>query len=185
MRTWWVVLGVIVLVVLYLVGTYNGLVRIDQEVKQAWSEIDNQLQRRYDLIPNLVATVKGYAGHEKEIFTRVAEARAGLAGATTVNDKVKAANAMEGALARLLAIAENYPQLQASRNFIALQDELTGTENRMAVARMRYNEGVQKYNVRARSIPTVFFVRLFGFDGDKPFFEVGSKKVREAPEIKF
>jgi LemA protein len=185
MRTLWIVLGIVVVLVLFLVGMYNGLVGLDQGVKQSWAQVENQLQRRYDLIPNLVSTVKGYAAHERQVFTYVADARSKLAGATTVNQKVEAANAMEGALARLLAIAENYPQLQASRNFIALQDELAGTENRLAVARMRYNELVQKYNTRAKTIPTVFFVRMFGFDAEKPFFKVASEAAKEAPKVTF
>ena len=185
MRTLLIVFGIVVVLGLGLVGIYNGLVGMDQEVKQSWAQIENMLQRRYDLIPNLVATVKGYAKHEKDIFIQVAEARSKLAGATTVNQKAQAASAMEGALARLLAIAENYPQLQASRNFIALQDELAGTENRLAVSRMRYNEMVQKYNTRARSIPTVFVVRLFGFDPEKAFFKVASEEVKKTPKVEF
>ncbi|MDD5382597.1 MAG: LemA family protein [Candidatus Margulisbacteria bacterium] len=180
-----VILAIVVVVVMFLVGTYNGLVGLDQGVKTAWAQVENQLQRRYDLIPNLVATVKGYAAHEKQIFIDVAEARAKLAGAATVNDKVKAANAVEGVLGRLLAITENYPQLKASENFIALQDELAGTENRLAVERMRYNETVQTYNVRARSIPTVFVVRMLGFDGEKPFFKVESEAAKQAPKVTF
>jgi LemA protein len=185
MRTFWIVLGVIVLLVLGGVWMYNGLVTLDQGVKQAWSEVENQLQRRYDLIPNLVTTVKGYAKHEKDIFIQVADARARLAGAATVNQKVQAANQVEGALARLLAIAENYPQLRASENFRALQDELAGTENRLAVARMRYNEGVQTYNTRAKSIPTVLFVKPFGFDTEKTFFKVGKEEAKQAPKVEF
>lgn len=185
MKTWWIVIGVIVVLVLGVTGIYNGLVGLDQGVKQSWAQIENMLQRRYDLIPNLVSTVKGYAKHEKEIFIQVAEARTKLAGARTVNEKVKAANAMEGFLGRLLAIAENYPQLRASENFRALQDELAGTENRIAVARMRYNEMVQRYNTRARSIPTVMFINLFGFDQDKPFFEVAGEAVRKTPKVEF
>jgi len=184
-RTAWIIIGVIVLLVLGTIGMYNGLVGLDQGVKQSWAQVENMLQRRYDLIPNLVSTVKGYAKHEREIFTQVAEARSKLAGATTVNQKVEASNAMESALGRLLAIAENYPQLQASKNFIALQDELTGTENRLAVSRMRYNEMVQKYNTRAKTIPTVLFVRIFGFDTEKPFFKVASETVKEVPKVEF
>ncbi|MBU1027038.1 MAG: LemA family protein [Candidatus Margulisbacteria bacterium] len=185
MKTWWIVAGVIVVLALFLVGTYNGLVSLDQGVKQSWAQIENMLQRRYDLIPNLVSTVKGYAKHEKQIFIDVAEARTKLAGATTVNQKVRAANAMESVLGRLFAIAENYPALKASANFIALQDELAGTENRIAVARMRYNEMVQAYNTHAKRIPTVFFVRMFGFDSEKPFFKVESEKAKEVPKVEF
>lgn len=181
-----VIAAIVALVLVqFLVGVYNGLVSSDQSVRESWSQVENQLQRRYDLIPNLVATVKGYAKHEEKIFVQVAEARAKLSGAATVNDKVKAANALEGVLGRLLAIAENYPQLQASGNFQALQDELTGTENRLAVARMRYNDNVRNYNVRAKSVPTVFFVGMFGFDRDKPFFEVEGEEVKQVPKVEF
>ena len=179
------VLAILVVIMVWVVGIYNGMVGLDQSVKQSWAQVENQLQRRYDLIPNLVSTVKGYAAHEKQIFIDVAEARAKLAGAASVNDKVKASNAMEGVLGRLLAIAENYPQLQASINFRALQDELAGTENRLAVARMRYNEEVQRYNTRARSVPTAFFVRIFGFDGEKPFFAIQKEEAKEAPKVNF
>jgi LemA protein len=179
------ILAVVLLLGFWMVGIYNGLVGIDQAAKQSWAQVENQLQRRYDLIPNLVSTVKGYATHEKDIFTQVAEARAKLAGATTINDKVNASNQIEGFLGRLLAIAENYPQLRASENFRALQDELAGTENRISVARMRYNEAVQQYNTIARSVPNLFFVRLFGFDGEKPFFKVANEQAKEAPKVVF
>jgi LemA protein len=185
MRVFWIVLAVIAVLALSVVGVYNGLVGSDQGVKQSWAQVENMLQRRYDLIPNLVSTVKGYASHEKEIFTQVAEARAKLSGAGTVNQKVGASNAMEGALSRLLAIAENYPQLRASENFRALQDELAGTENRLSVARMRYNEAVQSYNTRARTIPAVLFVGMFGFDREKSFFKVASEVAKEVPQVKF
>jgi len=187
-RIVWGLPGLLLLAVLaagFLVRSYNGLVELDQEAEQAWAQVENQLQRRYDLIPNLVSTVQGYAAHEQLVFTEVAEARAKLAGARSVDETVAAAGAVESLLGRLLVIAEAYPELKASTNFVALQDELTGTENRLAVARMRYNEGVQRYNVRARSIPTTFFVRAFGFDAEKPFFQVGSEAARLAPEVEF
>lgn len=185
---WKWLLGLLLIIVVgavWLGGLYNNLVGLDQTVKQAWAQVENQLQRRYDLIPNLVATVKGYAAHEKKIFIDVAEARAKLAGATTVNDKVQAANGLESAIGRLLAIVENYPQLKASENFRALQDELAGTENRIAVERMRYNEAVQTYNTTTRSIPTVMFVRQFGFDAEKPFFKVEKEEAKQVPKVVF
>ncbi|MFH1542165.1 MAG: LemA family protein [bacterium] len=185
MKNIWVIVGIIVVLVLMLVSTYNGLVGLDQGVKQGWAQVENQLQRRYDLIPNLVSTVKGYAKHEEDIFKSVAEARTKLAGANSVNAKAQAANGMESVLGRLLAIAENYPQLKASTNFIALQDELAGTENRLSVARMRYNELVQVYNTKARSIPTVFLVRLIGFDSEKAYFKIANEQAKEAPNVKF
>jgi LemA protein len=178
------VLVVILVIGFWVVGIYNNLVGIDQNVKQNWAQVENQLQRRYDLIPNLVETVKGYAKHEKELFENVTKARSAWAGAKTTSEKVAAANQVEGALGRLMVVVENYPTLKASENFRALQDELAGTENRMAVARMRYNDAVQEYNTTAKRIPTVFFVNLFGFDREKTFFEA-VKEAREAPKVKF
>ncbi len=185
MSRWLIGILVVILVIgFWMVGIYNGLVGKDQNVKQSWAQVESQLQRRYDLIPNLVETVKGYAKHEKEVFENVTAARSAWAGAKTGGEKVKAANQLEGSLGRLIAVAENYPQLRASENFRALQDELAGTENRVAVARMRYNEAVQDYNTSARSFPTVAFVGMFGFDREKTFFEA-AKEAKEAPKVKF
>lgn len=178
------ILAVVLVIGFWVVGIYNNLVGIDQNVKQSWAQVENQLQRRYDLIPNLVETVKGYAKHEKELFENVTAARSAWAGAKTVSEKAAAAGQVEGFLGRLIAVAENYPQLRASENFRALQDELAGTENRMAVARMRYNEAVQSYNTTAKRVPTVFFVNMFGFDKEKVFFEA-VKEAKEAPKVKF
>lgn len=185
MNKW--LIGIIVVVLLlgfWTVGIYNGLVGKDQLVKQSWAQVENQLQRRYDLIPNLVETVKGYAKHEKELFENVAQARSAWASAKTGAEKVNAAGQVEGFLGRLIAVAENYPQLRASENFRALQDELAGTENRVAVARMRYNDAVQEYNVAAKSVPTVLFVKMFGFDREKVFF-ASAKEAKDAPKVKF
>jgi len=179
----WILL-VVVAAGFFFVGIYNNLVGMDQNVKQNWAQVENQLQRRYDLIPNLVETVKGYAKHEKETFENITKARSAWAGAQNTNQKIAAANQIEGALARLMVVVENYPQLQAAPNFRALQDELAGTENRLAVARMRYNEAVQSYNTSARRVPTVFFVRLFGFDSEKQFFKA-QEAAKEAPKVKF
>jgi LemA protein len=180
----WVVVVVIILI-MFLAGIYNTLVAKDQNVATNWAQIETQLQRRYDLIPNLVETVKGYAKHEKELFENVAKARSAWASAKTTGEKVAAANNMEGFLGRLIAVAENYPLLQAAPNFRALQDELAGTENRIAVARERFNETVQEYNVYARRVPNVLFVRLFGFDGSKEFFKVKNEAAKEAPKVTF
>lgn len=184
----WLWIGGVVVVLLivigWVVGIYNGLVQIDQGVQEAWSQVETQLQRRADLIPNLVETVKGYATHEKSIFIQVAEARAKLAGATNVKDKIAAANDMSSALSRLLVIVENYPQLKADVNFRQLMDNLEGTENRIGVARMRYNEAVKVYNTAARSVPNVFFVSLFRFDASKPFFEAAAG-AKDVPKVTF
>lgn len=176
---------VVLLLIFWVVGIYNGLVVKDQNVKTSWAQVETQLQRRYDLIPNLVATVKGYAKHETELFENVAKARSAWANATSVNDKIKSANNVEGFLGRLIAVAESYPVLRASENFMALQDELAGTENRISVQRMRFNDAVQDYNTSAKKIPTVFFVRIFGFDSEKAFFKVASEAAKEAPKVTF
>lgn len=182
---WLIGILVVVLVIgFWTVGLYNGLVGRDQKVKESWAQVESQLQRRYDLIPNLISTVKGYAKHEKGLFESVARARSAWANAKTPADKVGAANQTEGFLGRLIAVAENYPQLKASENFRALQDELAGTENRVAVARMRYNEAVQTYNTEAKRFPTVVFVGIFGFDREKEFF-AAVKEAQAAPQVKF
>ncbi len=187
LKTVIVVVGILFLIILipflYLKGTYNGLVRMDEGVKAAWAQVENQLQRRYDLIPNYVETVKGYAKHEKEVFIKVTEARSRVAGATKVGDKIEANNQLSSALGRLLVVVERYPELKANTNFIRLQDELAGTENRIAVERRRYNEAVRAYNVRIRSFPTNLIAGMFGFE-KATFFEV-PKERQEAPKVKF
>jgi len=185
MNKWMIGILVAVLVIgFWVVGIYNNVVGIDQNVKTNWAQVENQLQRRYDLIPNLVETVKGYATHEKELFENVTRARSAWAGAKNPTEKVNAANQIEGFLGRLMVVVENYPTLRATENFRALQDELSGTENRVAVARMRYNDAVQDYNTTAKRVPTVFFVSLFGFDREKVFFQA-AKEAKEAPKVKF
>lgn len=162
------------------ISTYNRLVSLDEEVQTALSEIDNQLQRRNDLIPNLVETVKGYAAHEEEIFTSIAESRSRLIGAGTMEEKADASSDLSGALSRLLVVAENYPELKANENFRYLSDELVGTENRITKARMNYNEAVRAYNMAIKRFPGVIFAGIFGFDG-YDYFEAaeGAQKVPE------
>jgi LemA protein len=167
----------------FIKGTYNGLVTADEGIKAAWSQVENQLQRRYDLIPNLVETVKGYAEHEKEVFTQVTEARAKVGGATTIGDKIGAENELSSALSRLLLVVENYPQLKANQNFIRLQDELAGTENRIAVERRRYNESVRLYNVMIRTFPRNIIANMFGFVR-ADFFEAPAE-AETAPKVEF
>ncbi len=182
-----VVLGILLLIVFasysFLKGTYNTLVTMDEGVKGAWAQVENQLQRRYDLIPNYVETVKGYAKHEKEVFVQVTEARSKVGGATTVSDKMQANNQLTSALSRLLLVVERYPELKANTNFIRLQDELAGTENRIAVERRRFNETVKTYNIKVRSFPTNILAGMFGFE-KATFFEV-PKERQEAPKVKF
>ena len=177
-----IVIIVIVLILLFsMVGSYNSLVNKSEAVKTAYSQIDNQLQRRNDLIPNLVATVKRYAEHETEVFTNVAEARSKLAGAATISETAEADAQMTGALSRLLALAERYPDLKANTNFIQLQDELAGTENRIATARRDYNEAARVYNTSIRRFPTNIIANIFGFER-VDYFEA-SEGAREVPDV--
>ncbi len=186
-RTLWIVIGILVVVVLipflYVKSTYNTLVRMDEQVKAAWAQVENQLQRRYDLIPNYVETVKGYAKHEKEVFIKVTEARSKVAGAASIPEKIRANNELSAALSRLLLVVERYPELKANTNFIRLQDELAGTENRIAVERRRFNEAVRVYNTKLRTFPTNIIATLFGFE-KATFFQVPKEK-QEVPKVKF
>jgi LemA protein len=176
---------VIVLFISYssLKGMYNNLIALDEGVKTAWSQVENQLQRRADLIPNYVEVVKGYAKQEKEVLISVTEARAKVAGAGTVPEKITANNQLSSALSRLLLVVERYPDLKSNQNFIRLQDELAGTENRIAVERRRYNEAVRIYNVKRRSFPTNIFAKMWGF-GKADLFEA-PKEAKKVPQIKF
>ncbi len=188
MKKSWIVVGVIGFILIVFGGTcvskYNQLVTLNESITGAWSQVENVLQRRNDLIPNLVNTVKGYAAHEKEIFENVAQARAKLAGATTINEKVQANVALEGALGRLLAIVERYPDLKANQNFLALQDELAGTENRIAVERKRYNEIVQSYNILVKSFPSNLIAAVTGF-GKKEVYFKAEEGAKEVPKVEF
>jgi len=182
-----IAVGVIVLVLLMfyssLKGTYNTFVSLDEGVKASWAQVENQLQRRYDLIPNLVETVKGFAAQEKEVFIGVTEARARVGGAKNIPDKIAANNQLAGALGRLLVTVERYPDIKSNQNFIRLQDELAGTENRIAVERRRYNETVRAYNVRIRTFPSNILAGMFGFTKAE-FFEV-PESAQAAPKVKF
>jgi len=149
----WILLGVVVVVVLWGVVTYNRLVALRIRVDNGWSQIDVQLRRRYDLIPNLVETVKGYAGHERELFENVTEARSRAMGATAVDDQAQAENAITASLGKLLAVAEQYPELKANQNFLALQEELTGTESKIAYSRQFYNDQVMRLNTLIQQFP--------------------------------
>lgn len=167
----WVILGIVVLAVLFFVAMYNRLVALRNRIDTAWSQIGVQLRRRYDLIPNLVNTVKGYAAHEKEIFERVAEARNTAIAAKSVPDQAQAENQITQALRQLFAVVENYPDLKANQNFLALQEELTGTEGRIAFARQFYNETVLTYNNAVQQFPSKVVAGLFNFT-PREFFQV-------------
>jgi len=186
-KTALIILGVILVFVFaiysYVKGTYNSLVMLDEGVKAAWAQVENQLQRRYDLIPNYVETVKGFAKQEKEVFIEVTEARSKVGGATTVPDKIQANNALSGVLSRLLVVVERYPELKSDQNFLRLQDELAGTENRIAVERRRYNEMVKTYNIKVRTFPTNILAGIFGFE-KATFFEV-PEAAQEVPKVEF
>ena len=179
----WIVLGVLVVIVFLLIGMYNSLVQLRVRADNAWSDIDIQLKRRHDLIPNLVNTVKGYAAHEKETFERVINARARATSATSAGEAIKAEGELSSALARLLAVSEAYPELKANQNFIALQEELTSTENRIAYARQFYNDNVAKLNTNIQIFPTVLVAGMFGFK-EEPFFEAPSEE-KSAPTVNF
>jgi LemA protein len=167
----WVVLGLIGLAFLYGVFTYNQLVRLRVRTENAWSQIDVQLRRRYDLIPNLVEAVKGYAAHEREVFEEVTKARAQAEAASGVKDQAQAENQLTAGIRRLIAVAENYPQLKANENFLALQEELTGTESKIAFARQFYNDQVQSLNTLIQSFPSRIVASLGGFK-PREFFDI-------------
>jgi LemA protein len=182
-----VVVGVIVVLGLALLGWYKGgyekLVGFDEETNSAWAQVENQLQRRFDLIPNLVNTVKGYAEHEKEVLTAVTEARARVGSAQTIPDKIDANRQLTSALGRLMVVMENYPNLKADQSFIGLQAQLEGTENRIAVERRRYNEAVKNYNTAIRGFFVSFIARNMGLER-KPFFEA-DQAAQAAPKVEF
>jgi LemA protein len=163
--------------------SYNKFTTQEEAIKAQWGEVQNQLLRRNDLIPNLVETVKGYAAQEKEIFTSIAASRERMAGAKTPQETIEAANQQSSALSRLLVVVENYPQLKSDANFQRLMDELAGTENRITVARGRYNERIQEYNTTRRRFPSNMTAKIFGF-GEYPYFEA-PKETQQAPKVDF
>ena len=188
MKVLLLVVGIPLLLVLIVGGSYissrNEMVRKNETVKQTWSQVDVVLERRADLIPNLVATVKGYAQQEQKVFGDIANARAGLLNARTPAAKIAANGQLDGALGRLLAIAENYPTLKSNQNFLALQDELAGTENRIAVERRRYNESIQDYNTYIGLFPNSIFAGWAGFQRNNDYF-AASEAARQAPKVNF
>lgn len=178
-----IILVAIIVLVLWIVGIYNGLITLKNRVDEAWSDIDVQLKRRYDLIPNLVETVKGYATHEKELFEKVTEARANAINAGTVAEKGQAENMLTGALRSVFAVAENYPELKASQNFLELQRELTDTEDKIQASRRFYNGNVRDFNIKIEVFPETIIAKQLGFT-KREFFEIEQKE-KEPVAVKF
>lgn len=179
----WILGGAVLLVLLYFWSLYNGLVTLKTQIQEAWSEIDVQLKRRADLIPNLVETVKGYAKHEKTVFSEVTKARSALMGAGSLAKKAQASDMLTTALGKLIAVAENYPQLKANENFVQLQKELSDTEDKVAYSRQYYNSVVNDYNTRIRTFPNTLFNEMFGFT-EKEFFGA-TEAERKAVKVNF
>lgn len=184
MNTTFIFLAVVVVIALWLVMTYNGLIRLKNQVEEAWSDIDVQLKRRYDLIPNLVNTVKGYATHESTLFEKVTQARSAAMGAQNPQDRAAAENMLSNTLKSLFAVAEAYPQLKANENFLKLQDELSDTENKIQASRRFYNGNVRDFNTKLQVFPTNLIANMLGFK-TRAFFELESAEERKNVEVKF
>ncbi len=184
----WITLGVVVLVVWMIgssgCGTYNSLVTLNESIDSSWAQVENVLKRRYDLIPNLVNTVKGYAKHEKGLLEKITALRSQWGKATTPGARMQAAQGLEGMLSRLMVVVERYPDLKANQGFLKLQDELSGTENRIAVERRRYNEVVRAYNITVRRFPARFWASLFGFEKRDEYFQVAEEE-KAVPKVEF
>nr|MBD3359298.1 LemA family protein [Candidatus Buchananbacteria bacterium] len=184
MTIWGIIIILIVIIAAWLIAVYNSLIKSRNRVEEAWSDIDVQLKRRYDLIPNLIETVKGYASHEKETFQKVTEARSQAMGAETIEEKTQAENMLSETLKSLFAVAENYPDLKASQNFLKLQDELTDTENKIQAARRFYNGNVRDFNTKIQIFPNNLIAGMLGFK-KYDFFEVETEQEKEVPKVKF
>jgi len=180
----YIILFVVLILVLWLVGVFNSLVKIKNRTKEAWADIDVQLKRRYNLIPNLMETVKGYASHEKEVFEKVTQARAQAMGAQNVEEKAKAENMLSNTLKSLFAVSENYPDLKASQNFLELQRELRDTEDKVQAARRFYNTNVRDLNIKRESFPSNIVAQMFNFQ-KMDLFELAEAEQREVPKVSF
>jgi LemA protein len=180
----WIILAIVAVVVLWVVGAFNGLVVLKNRAKEAWADIDVQLKRRYDLIPNLVETVKGYATHERELFEKVTQARANAMNAQGMKAKGEAENMLSGTLKSLFAVSENYPELKASVNFLQLQNELTDTEDKIQAARRFYNTNVRDLNIKIESFPTNIMAGMFGFT-PMELFQTANEAERNPVSVKF
>ena len=179
-----ILLGLIVAVVAWIVGIYNSLVGLRNQVKEAWAQVDVQLKRRFDLIPNLLETVKGYMSHERETLESVTRARAAVSGAGGIPERMQAESGLGAALGRLFAVSEGYPDLKASANFMQLQEELTSTENKISFARQFYNETVMRMNNKVQMFPSSIIAGMFNF-GNETFFELEDEAQREVPKVDF
>ncbi len=184
--TWYIIVGVVVILISVFIATYNKLVRLRNQVRNAWAQIDVQLKRRHDLIPNLIETVKGYMKHERETLEAITKARnlAQQAASSGPGARAKAETELSSALGRLLAVVENYPDLKANQNFLALQEELTSTENKLSFSRQYYNDSVLRYNNRTQMFPSNMIASMTGFKASE-FFEVSVAGEREAPKVSF
>ena len=179
-----VVVVILVLLILSVIGIYNALIRLRNQVDNAWSQIDVQLKRRHDLIPNLVETAKGYMKHERETFEEITKARSQAMGAKSVTDAAKAEGALGEALSKFLLVVENYPDLKANQNFLSLQEELTSTENKISFSRQNYNDQVLFFNNKIQMFPSNIVANMFSF-GKRDFFEIEAPAEREVPEVSF
>lgn len=180
----WIILIIVVVLLLAIAGIYNSLVTARQKVKHAWSQIDVQLQRRFDLIPNLVESVKGYMNHESEVLTKVAELRTSWANSSSVKEKAELDNQLSGALKTIMAVSENYPDLKANQNFTNLQEELSQTENKISYSRQFYNDSVTMYNTKLEVVPSNIVAGLFGFKHEE-LFKVDSEEARKNVKVDF
>jgi len=182
--TLWIVVAVVAVIVFWLIAIYNGLIKLKNRTNEAWSDIDVQLKRRYNLIPNLVETVKGYAQHERELFEKVTQARTAAMGAQNTEEKVQTENMLTGALKSLFAVAENYPDLKANQNFLELQKELSDTENKIQASRRFYNGNVRDFNIKIEKFPENLVANMLGFK-KKDFFETQEQAEREPVKVSF
>jgi LemA protein len=184
MLFFFVLLAIIVIIISSLIGIYNSLIRLRNQVKNAWSQIDVQLKRRHDLIPNLVETAKGYMKHERETLEGITKARSDAMSAQSVGDKAKAENTLSGAMSKFFLVVENYPDLKANQNFLAVQEELTSTENKIAFARQNYNDQVLFYNNKIQMFPSNIIAGMFAFKQSE-FFELEDQAEKEVPKVDF
>lgn len=180
----WIILGIIVLLIIFVISIYNSLVTLKQRVKNAWSQIDVQLQRRFDLIPNLVECVKGYMSHEEDVLTKVTELRTSWANASTISEKVELDNQLSGALKTIMAVSENYPDLKASQNFSELQEELRNTENKISYSRQFYNDTTTRYNTKLELFPSNIIAGMFHFTPET-LFKTESDEARKNVKVDF